>query len=129
MALSPCAVVVVTGAAFAAWKAATATGGSGTSGGGGADSDESLQSAIAASLGICPPGGDGAATILRVSPGGFRDVAQNNNTELFNLTLAEAPDDVAPVLIGADYNFGTGLLTLRASETLDARDAAMWKAK
>ena len=58
------------------------------------------------------PGGNGHAMVLDVARTTFMDIALNRNEYLFNLTLQETADTVAPAITAAAINYGTGVLTI-----------------
>ena len=64
-------------------------------------------------------GGDGSAAFLDVYSGGIRDHGQNFNENNLGLSIVEAADIVPPTIELGSINYGTGLVTIRASETLD----------
>ena len=64
-------------------------------------------------------GGDGGAAILDVYADGVRDHGENTNLNNFVLLITETPDTVLPVLELGLVNYGTGLVTIRSSETID----------
>jgi hypothetical protein len=59
-------------------------------------------------------------TVFEIRPGAFLDVAQVANAlARFDATV-ETPDTTAPFIIGASINYGTGILTITGSETINA---------
>ena len=63
-------------------------------------------------------GGDNSAVVLNVYPGAFKDVATVENGEFRGVYLTEAPDVSGPTLSNARIHYGTGTITLDASETI-----------
>ena len=64
------------------------------------------------------PGGDGSAVLLEVGAGGFLDVGLVPNQASPGSVVAERADVYAPVVTGVALDYGTGVLTLSANETL-----------
>ena len=64
------------------------------------------------------PGGDGTALLFDGFNLAVRDVGTNANADNTGLTITETADTVQPVATAARIHYGTGVLTLTASETL-----------
>ena len=66
------------------------------------------------------PIGDGTPLVIDIAAGSFKDLAGNNLVEALGLVINEVPDTIAPTLISsATLQYGTGLLRLSMSETID----------
>ena len=64
--------------------------------------------------------GDGTPLVIDIAAGSFKDLAGNNLVEALGLVINEVPDTITPTLIGsATLQYGTGLLRLSMSETID----------
>ena len=70
-------------------------------------------------------GGDGSAAVIDVRAGTFRDLAGNLNAAQEGATLTEIADTTRPKFVDAVLNYGTGLLTLTATETIDVTPASL----
>ena len=71
------------------------------------------------------PGGDGITTSLTVLPGAFRDLSSNLNVLHEGVSLLEIPDVVTPTIISASMNYGTNVLLLNTTETIDCTPASL----
>ena len=65
-------------------------------------------------------GGDGGAVYFDVLSGGINDIAQNDMLNDLMNSVTETRDTVAPTVISTTIDYSTGVLTITASETLDA---------
>ena len=66
------------------------------------------------------PIGDGTPLVIDIAAGSFKDLAGNDLVETFGLVISEVPDTINPTLISsATLQYGTGLLRLSMSETID----------
>ena len=61
----------------------------------------------------------GSPVILDLLPGAVTDYGGNNNAENLGIALAETTDTVQPAVATADVDYGTGILTITFSETVD----------
>ena len=73
------------------------------------------------------PGGDKSPLFLDVIGGAIRDRAQNFNLNAFGIPVIENADTVPPELISASLDFNNGVLTLNASEWIDATPTSLLK--
>ena len=70
------------------------------------------------------PGGDGGEVVLQVDTGAVKDIAGNPNPFVTNgLVAIELPDVSQPFAESAEIFYGTGLLIVKANETLDLSPA------
>lgn len=70
------------------------------------------------------PGGDGVALNVETLALAFYDVAGNPNPVRVVSPLTEVPDTVPPVPLTASIDFGTGVVVVNASETIDSTPLA-----
>ena len=77
-----------------------------------------LQRSLAIALSNTP-GGNGGAVVLDVYSGALRDHGENHNIDNLGIVVTEVNDTVVPKLTLGHINFGTGLMTIKASETID----------
>jgi hypothetical protein len=72
------------------------------------------------------PGGNGSPTELRVVAGAAKDIAQVDCVQnLTGIPLTESPDTLPPTILNGTINYGTGILTIRSDETIDAKPASL----
>ena len=69
--------------------------------------------------------GDGVPVVLDVYRGAFRDLVSNNVSDTFNVTVNEVPDTLLPRIVAAQMHYGTGVLQLFCSETIDVTPASL----
>ena len=70
------------------------------------------------------PGGDGGEVVLQVDSSAVKDIAGNPNPFATNgLVAIEIPDVSQPFAESAEIFYGTGLLIVKANETLDLSPA------
>ena len=65
------------------------------------------------------PGGDGTSSTLSTLHGGFRDLSSNLNIFSDTIPMIEIPDTKNPIVLSSILRFGTNLLLLNVSETID----------
>ena len=63
--------------------------------------------------------GDGSSVVLDVGFNALSDIAVNYLLTSFGTAVIEIPDIVPPTFFEASINYGTGILTMKASETID----------
>ena len=66
------------------------------------------------------PGGDGHTIFLDIDAGGLTDLAGNPIAKTTNVTVSEAADVIAPIVLSGVLDYATGRLTITAQETIDA---------
>ena len=66
------------------------------------------------------PGGDGMATVFDVDQNAVRDMAGNFVLEDSNNPMTEHADSIVPIVDSARINYSTGIIVVRASETIDS---------
>ena len=59
-------------------------------------------------------------TVWEVKAGAFKDIAQVSNSLVRFQTALEIEDSIRPKIISASLNYGTGVLTIVASEIINA---------
>ena len=64
-------------------------------------------------------GGDGNTAFMNFGAGSFQDIAGNLNKEWTSIAMTEIPDTRPPEIIGSELFYGTGLLYIHFSETID----------
>jgi len=64
-------------------------------------------------------GGDGTTAFMNFGPGSFQDIAGNLNSNFVSVLLTEIPDTRPPTVIGSELFYGSGLLYIHFSETVD----------
>merc|ERR1711871_1109680 len=65
------------------------------------------------------PGGDNNAIFATIEKGAFQDYGRNFVGLNANLVVLEIPDTEPPRLLNASVDYGTGIIILKLSETLD----------
>ena len=65
-------------------------------------------------------GGDGGAAFLKFAAGAFTDVGQVASTAHSGVAFTETADTTALTIASATINYGSGMLSITASETIDA---------
>ena len=65
------------------------------------------------------PGGNGDSVVLNIYAGALRDHGENYNADNLGVTVSETNDTIVPRLQVGHINYGTGLMTIKASETID----------
>ena len=66
------------------------------------------------------PGGDGIPVLVDLRAGAIHDVALNNISNMFGVTIFELPDTKNPTAIEAHINYENGVLRLTADESIDS---------
>ena len=70
-------------------------------------------------------GGDGNTAFMNFRPSSFRDMAGNFNDQFFSIPMTEIPDTRPPEIIGSELFYGTGLLFIHFSESIDVTPTDM----
>ena len=66
------------------------------------------------------PGGDGLSTVFDVDANAVRDMAGNFVLEDLSNPMTEHADSILPLIDSASINYSTGIVIIRASETIDS---------
>ena len=64
-------------------------------------------------------GGDGHTAFMNFGQGSFQDIAGNLNAHWTSIVMTEIPDTRPPEIIGSELFYGSGLLFIHFSETID----------
>ena len=71
------------------------------------------------------PGGDSTAVVVDFSAGAVRDVGTNQNAIQLDVPMTETADTILPIVLSGAIDYGTGILLVNASETIDVTEASL----
>lgn len=85
------------------------------------------QRVVALLLSNMNPPGNGGAVVLDLEEGALVDIGQNSNLEAHGLLVTESPDDIVPALVSVSLNYGTGVMSIEATEAIDSSTVDLTK--
>ena len=71
------------------------------------------------------PGGDSGAVVVDFSVGAVRDVGTNQNAIAMGISMTETADTILPIVLAGAIDYGTGILQINASETIDVTASSL----